>query len=242
MSKDNISNNTNSEATSNESASQENSSPSMTEAFYGKDNEGVDVAKDKSEANSNEKESIDSSKTTDEADKSDKDKEGEESKEGDDKKTIYDDVVLPTDLPEGIEIDQDLFSSVKEIAAKHNLPKEAVQELVDGYSKRITDADNTLKDQWSEIEQGWIKSAKTDKEIGGEKFEANLSKAKKAIDTFGTPALKEALDQTRLGNHPELIRMMVKIGEKISEGGSFVKGNSAPQMSASDILFDNKSS
>lgn len=239
MSKDNTNNSA--EGTSSSAVENTNSSSSMAEAFYGKDAAGgVDVAKDKSEANSNEEKSNESSKTADEA-KTDK-KEGEESKEGDDKKTIYDDVVLPTDLPEGIEIDQELFSGVKEIAAKHNLPKEALQDLVDAYSKRITNADNILKDQWSEIEQGWVKSAKTDKEIGGEKFEANLSKAKKALDMFGTPALREALDQTRIGNHPELIRMMVKIGEKISEGGAFVKGTSAAQMSASDILFDNKSS
>ena len=47
---------------------------------------------------------------------------------------------------------------------------------------------------------------------------------------------------TKLGNHPEMIRLMSKIGEAISEGGSFDKGGNAPQIPAVDVMYDNKSS
>tara|TARA_R110000824_G_C15230756_1_gene678506 strand:- start:1739 stop:2491 length:753 start_codon:yes stop_codon:yes gene_type:complete len=231
----------NEEANSNDAAApQENSSTSVADTFYPDAKEGDKTAADDSVDNTNQGESDDPSKTADEGDKDDES--SDESKEGDDKKINYDDVVLPSDLPEGIEVDQGLLDGVKEIAGKHSIPKEAVQELVDAYSKRFTDADNTLKDQWSEIEQGWIKSAKTDKEIGGERFETSVKKANVALDRFGTPELREALDQTRLGNHPEMIRLMSKIGEAISEGGSFDKGGNAPQIPAVDVMYDNKSS
>jgi hypothetical protein len=175
-----------------------------------------------------------SKKTTDEADKK-----GEESKASDDEKgkVSYDDIVVP-ELPEGVQVDEELLGGVKEIATKHNLSKEAVQDLVNAYSKKVLDSDTSLKSQWTEIEQGWINSAKSDKEIGGDKFDETVTKARKAIDVFGTPALREALDQTRFGNHPELIRMMAKVEEKISEGGAFVKGDNAPQRTASEILYD----
>lgn len=230
----------NNEATSSEETSNENSSTNAADTFYPDAGEENKSTGDDSANNTNQGESDDPSKTADEGKKDDES--SEESKEGDDSKTNYDDVVLPSDLPEGIEVDQVLMDGVKEIAGKHNLPKEAVQDLVDTYAKRFTDADNTLKDQWTEIEQGWIKSAKSDKEIGGERFETSVKKANVALDKFGTPELREALDQTRLGNHPEMIRLMSKIGEAISEGGSFDKGASSAQIPAVDVMYDNKSS
>jgi hypothetical protein len=228
----------NNEANSNEDASNKNSSSNVADTMYPETKVDDKGASDDSADNKNQGKSKDPSKTTDEGD----DESSDESKESDDKEINYDDVVLPSDLPEGMEVDQALFDGVKEIASKHKLSKEAVQDLVDGYSKRMNDSDNTLKDQWSEIEQGWIKSAKTDKEIGGERFEVSVKKANVALDKFGTPELREALDQTRLGNHPEMIRLMAKIGDAISEGGSFEKGGNAAQVPASDIMYDNKSS
>ena len=39
-----------------------------------------------------------------------------------------------------------------------------------------------------------------------------------ALDQFGTPELREALDQTGMGSHPEVIRVFSRIGAAISEG------------------------
>lgn len=232
--------NTNNAATTNDDAANKDSSSNVADTMYPDAKEDDNGTSDDSADNKDQGKSDDPSDTADEGDKDDES--SDESKDGDDKKISYDDVVLPSDLPEGMEVDQGLLDGVKEIAGKHNLSKEAVQDLVDGYSKRMNDSDNTLKDQWSEIEQGWIKSAKTDKEIGGERFEASVKKANVALEKFGTPELREALDQTRLGNHPEMIRLMAKIGDAISEGGSFEKGGNAAQLPASDIMYDNKSS
>ena len=138
-----------------------------------------------------------------------------------------------------MEVDEELFASAKEVAAKHNLPPEALQEMVDLYANRMTDAEGKINNQWKEIEEGWKDSAKTDKEIGGDNFDVKLEKAKRALKVFGTPELNEALEQTRIGNHPELIRLLSRIGEKITEDGGFDTGNSAGQRSRGDVLFDN---
>ena len=70
-----------------------------------------------------------------------------------------------------------------------------------------------------------------DKEFGGDKLNENLALASKAMDAFATPELKQVLDQTGLGNHPELIRAFVRVGRQISEdrlvpGGSMPVGDS----------------
>lgn len=194
----------------------------------------------------------DPSKTKDEAGKEvanpdaekakegDESKEGEESKEGDDKKVDYGDINLPQDLPEGMTVDEQLFGTVKDIGSKHNIPKEAMQEFVDAYAKRVAEADTAVQNQWAEVEKGWKETAKKDKEIGGEKFDLNVEKAKRALSSFGTPELKEALEQSRMGNHPEVIRVFARIGEKISEGGAFDRGSTSGQRTRSDVLFDKK--
>ena len=74
----------------------------------------------------------------------------------------------------------------------------------------------------------WTDAAKTDKEFGGDKLNENLAVAKKALETFGTPELTKLLNDTGLGNNPEVIRMLFRAGTKISQG-SFVQGSQAPQ-------------
>jgi hypothetical protein len=49
----------------------------------------------------------------------------------------------------------------------------------------------------------------------------NLSVAKKALDAFGSPELRVLLEQSGLGNNPEVIRFMFRAGKAISED-SFV--------------------
>ena len=41
---------------------------------------------------------------------------------------------------------------------------------------------------------------------------------------FATPELKKALNETGFGNHPELVRLFVKIGKSLSEDSFTTKG------------------
>jgi hypothetical protein len=50
--------------------------------------------------------------------------------------------------------------------------------------------------------------------------------ARKALESFGSPALKELLNNTGLGNHPEVIKAFHKVGKLISED-KMVKGTPA---------------
>lgn len=77
---------------------------------------------------------------------------------------------------------------------------------------------------------------KADKEIGGDKLTASLSKAQQALETFGTPELKEYLNETGLGNHPELVKAFVKIGKAMSEDNMVSAANTG-QRSAAEVLY-----
>ena len=74
----------------------------------------------------------------------------------------------------------------------------------------------------------WAAEAKADKEYGGDNFAANMGIAAAAYRKFATPELRQMLEATRLGNHPEIIRMFYRIGKAVSPDTG-VAGSGAPQ-------------
>lgn len=70
-------------------------------------------------------------------------------------------------------------------------------------------ADQDQRDQ----EQTWAQATKADPELGGQKLKRSLSLARYALDRFGDPEFYGFLDDSGLGNHPEIIRMFKRAGE-----------------------------
>jgi len=98
------------------------------------------------------------------------------------------------------------------------------------------------------IRNQWVEASTTDKEFGGEKLTENLSVAKKALDAFGSPELRTLLNESGLGNHPEIIRILYRAGKAISED-QMVSGNKGTAKPAgpksfadlADALYSNPS-
>lgn len=120
--------------------------------------------------------------------------------------------------PEGQEFDAGTIEAFSEIAKELNLTQEAAQKLLDRMGPTI---ETQQKGQLQAIHNEWKQASQTDKEFGGEKLAENLSVAKKALDAFGSPELRALLEQSGLGNNPEVIRFMFRAGKAISED-SFV--------------------
>jgi|GEM_PF-331342 len=141
--------------------------------------------------------------------------------------------------PEGGEIDKEALAHFEPIARELNLNQEQAQKLVDLYGKEVMPKIIAQQaENWQKQTAEWAVSAKEDKDIGGDKFDANMTRAKQAMDKFATPALREFLESTGMGNHPELIRAFVKVGAAMSED-SLVTSNEKGQRSAADVLYGN---
>ncbi|CAA2140461.1 hypothetical protein [Hyphomicrobium sp. ghe19] len=133
-------------------------------------------------------------------------------------------------MPDGVEVDKALLDKLSpRLKAKGYTHREA-QDLTNDYIEaRRAEIEQETK-QWGETVQGWADTAKADKEIGGDKWDATVSAATRAVNKLGTPALKEYLNASGGGNHPELIRFMSKAGAMIREdvppsGGAGGSGN-----------------
>lgn len=137
---------------------------------------------------------------------------------------------------EGKEFSPDVLQKFEEIARELDLSQEGAQKMLDTIAPQIVKAQEAAH---AKIVSDWADQAKADKEIGGEKFAENLAVAKKALETFGTPELREVLDKSGLGNHPELIRAFMRAGQKISSA-SFVpagRADTTPTQTAGAKLY-----
>lgn len=138
---------------------------------------------------------------------------------------------------EGQELDTAALEQFEPIARELNLTNEQAQKMVDLYGTKIMPmVQQQQAEAWQKTTEQWAADVKADKEIGGDKLTANLSSAQRALDLFGTPELKEYLEGTGLGNHPELVKTFIKIGKAMSEDG-MVDGSNQGQRSAAEVLY-----
>lgn len=122
--------------------------------------------------------------------------------------------------PEGVTIDNTVIGAFSEVAKELNLPQDQAQKVLDKMAPVIA---ARQAEQFQAARTEWAEAAKTDKEFGGDKLAENLGTAKKALDALATPELRTLLEESGLGNHPEVIRVFYRAGKAISED-RFVAG------------------
>lgn len=167
----------------------------------------------------------------------------------------YADFKIPEGV-DGIELDASLLEAATPVMREANLTQEQAQKLVDVLANRqaqqATDFAKQLENEEFAIGQvgailghqreSWAAALKTDGEIGGKNFDANVQVAQKAIARFGSPALKKVLNATGLGNHPEFVRFCLKVGQAISEDApSLGAGSGGGRKPTESVFYGGKS-
>jgi hypothetical protein len=147
--------------------------------------------------------------------------EGEEPKEGEDgPPEAYD-----FKAPEGITLDPAAVEAFSPVAKDLGLTQTQAQRVVDLYAG--------LQAQQAEAHaaqvQEWVKAVKTDKEIGGAKWPETQALIAQARDQFASDDLVQLMQQTGLGNHPEVIKLFVAIGKQIADDGHVTGSGHATQ-------------
>lgn len=142
--------------------------------------------------------------------------------------------------PEGVTLDAEVLGEFEGIAKELKLSQEDAQKVADLGAKLSQKFAASQAKAIEDASSAWVAAVTSDKEIGGEKLTENLASAQKALKAFGSPELTALLDSSRLGNHPEVIRLMAKVGKEISED-RMVTGGAGPQRgdakSAASVLY-----
>jgi len=142
-------------------------------------------------------------------------------------------------MPEGIEIDGELAGALAPEFKELGLSNAQAQKLVDKYIEAQSKSMEASAEKWGETVSNWIEEAKSDKEIGGVKWDETVTTGRLAVEKFGTPALREYLNSSGGGNHPEMIRFMAKVGALLKEDNPAAGGVAgAPRLDdPAHILF-----
>lgn len=128
-------------------------------------------------------------------------------------------------LPEGSPLDASHIEKIASYAKERGLSNEDAQALLDRESSAVATYVDVQKNLLKEKSEGWITEMSKDKEIGGEAFTKNVEVANQVVDKYFTPEFKKILNETGLGNHPELLRGLYRIG-KASAPDSLVQPKS----------------
>jgi hypothetical protein len=141
-------------------------------------------------------------------------------------------------LPEGVQMDEAGLKSFSEFAKSMDLTQDAAQTFIEKLGPAMQARQTAVIET---TRAGWLESLKTDKELGGDKFDETLQLADRGLKAVGSEALNKLLTESGLNKHPEIVRAFVKVGKEVSEDGKFVSGGaaSAKTMTTAQRMFPN---
>ena len=109
--------------------------------------------------------------------------------------------------------------------------REALAEAASRQARMVGEAQAQALAQRDQQISAWGDELRADKDFGGEAFDKNVATAIKGLEAVGSPELRQMLDQTGLGSHPEIVRAFKKVGELVADA-PFATG-AQPAQSAS---------
>ncbi len=150
-------------------------------------------------------------------------------------------------LPEGITLDAAGLELATPVFQELGLSNEQASKLAPvaaQWAQSIRDqGQSAMLAEVATQRAAWANEAKGDPEIGGANWDASAGIAAKALDSLGFvkgSPFRSLLNDSGLGNHPEMIRAFVRVGKAIGEDGDFVRGDAAaPVKSVAHTLYPN---
>lgn len=133
-------------------------------------------------------------------------------------------------VPEAIKSDA-FVTAVRGLAEQHKAPLELAQGVLDAIAAEA----KTSVDGWTAQREAWRAEVKADPAIGDQ----GMAHVKTWLDTFGTPELREMLEQTGVGDHPLLLRALAKAGKEAGEAPIVPSGGGSPTVDVYRTMYPN---
>lgn len=145
-------------------------------------------------------------------------------------------------LPEGFEIDEAVRNDFVKLVNDEGIPRSAVEKLVALQANAMKAASEAGSKLFADMQTQWQTQAKADPTIGGDKLAGVLSGISKLIDQADAPdKVRELMDTTGFGNHPEAIKWLHKLVPMFTEPGAAPSGKpNTPERSAAQKIYDGK--
>lgn len=146
---------------------------------------------------------------------------------------------------EGVELDKGKVDAVAKLMHENGLTQTQAERLFNWYASDMKGALDTHKQS---EEQRKTQAAEALKGEWKDKYEAQLDLAKRAFNTFADDKLKEYVASSGLGDNPDFIRLMNRIGAGMMEdtahgraaAGGFATGSPAAAQAEINSLRQDK--
>jgi hypothetical protein len=142
----------------------------------------------------------------------------------------------PFQLPAEIRLEPSLLDLFHGRARDMNLSQAAAQSLIDVHLECLQAYRRAQHEAAALQQEEWLEAVRSDAEIGGPRLAENLGFAAEAIRRLGSPALRDILNESGLGNHPEVVRFFVRAGMALGEG-RYVAGGYRNPRTAAQVLY-----
>ena len=165
------------------------------------------------------------------------------------------------EVPEGFSMDDSATKEFAAFAQELGVDQEKAQKMLNRHVESLNDTLGTSDKARKEVHESWASESMNDKEFGGTNLAENIVGARKVMNSFSSPAtdgdgkpvlhpegvmkgqqmtkVEVLLNQTGMGNHPEMIRIFHRISKAISED-TFVQGDMKPtenKKTHADIMY-----
>lgn len=150
------------------------------------------------------------------------------------------------ETPEGFELDEEVMGEFTGLAKELGLTQEKASALVGLQTKLMQKIDAARAEQLDaalvEQSQRWADEVRNDPTFGGQNFDATVATAAKAMQAFGSPELRAMLNDSGLGNHPEVVKLFHRIGTGLTEDKLVLPGgqvDSSAEKDPAKVLWPN---
>lgn len=126
----------------------------------------------------------------------------------------------PEKLPEGVVKDDQMEKYFRKSMHEAGLTQKQADQLYNSQINYMGEHVTQGKTKQETTEKEWDKSLRQD---FGLAYTEQMEAAKQAVEQFGTDELRTYFDQSRLGNHPEMVKFAAKVGTMVMESGSMGK-------------------
>lgn len=138
-------------------------------------------------------------------------------------------------IPDQMPYDKGMLGEYESLAKEAKLPQDQAQKFLDLAVKNA----QTQQKQFIDTVKGWENEIKADSEYGGANLNKTVQSAKDVISKYGDNEVFNLLDRTGLGSNPHILKMLAKIGNRISED-KVIDGNPSVNPTTADkILYPN---
>ena len=124
-------------------------------------------------------------------------------------------------IPEGLGIelayDEKAFGEFAAVASELKLSQDQAQKIVDLYAQRQAAYAQEEQNKFDQMLVDWKEKIEKHREFGGANLEKSIGAVGRFMKIFGSPELVKVLNDTGLGNNPDVFAAFVKAGRAISE-------------------------